>query len=246
MAGRLDVLVLCYHGVHPAPRHGEVTPAALREQLAFVERRGYRLTTFTEAVIGGGEGPLAAVTFDDGIASAIEYGAPVLDDIGAPGTMFLTLDTLGVSGRLAEHDAAELVSRGWEVGSHTISHPTLTKIDDSTLRDELVRSKAEIERLTGRSCDAVAYPKGRADERVVRAAAEAGYRAGAALEGATPLGFCVLAWPRIGVRGDDSLRVFRLKCSRTMRRARSGWARRPTAKLATAAGSARRRLRPSA
>lgn len=246
MAGRLDVLVLCYHGVHPAPRHGEVTPAALRAQLAFVERRGYRLTTFTHAVVGGGQGRVAAVTFDDGIASAIEHGAPVLDELEAPGTMFVTLDTLGVPGRLTEQDVAELVRRGWEVGSHTISHPTLTKIDDTTLRDELVRSKAEIERVTGRACTAVAYPKGRADERVVRAAADAGYSAGAALEGATPLGFCALAWPRIGVRGDDGLRVFRLKCSRTVRQARSGWARRPTARIATAAGSARRRLRPSA
>ena len=189
MAARLDVIVLCYHGVHPDPRHGEVTPDALRVQLAFVASHGYRLTTFTEAVLGTREGRVAAVTFDDGIASAIKHGEPVLEELGAPGTMFLTIDTLGVSGRLTEADAGALVDRGWEVGSHTVSHPTLTKIDDESLADELVRSKAEVERLAGAACTSVAYPKGRADERVVRAAAAAGYRAGAALEGATPLGF---------------------------------------------------------
>jgi peptidoglycan/xylan/chitin deacetylase (PgdA/CDA1 family) len=245
VTGRLDALVLCYHGVHPVPLHGEVTPDALREQLALVRRRGYRLTTFTDALLGGDEGRVAAVTFDDGVASAIEHGAPVLDELEAPGTMFLALDLLGVSGLLTRADAAELPARGWEVGSHTISHATLTKVDDAQLREELVRSKAEIEQLTGTTCTSVAYPRGVADARVAAAAESAGYRVGAALEGATPLGFSIYAWPRIGVRGDDSLRVFGLKCSRAVRRARSGWARRPAATLATAAGNARRRLSSS-
>ncbi len=246
MARWLDVLVLCYHGVHPAPRHGEVTPEALRDQLRLVAKRGYRFTTFTDAVTGDGGGRVAAVTFDDGIASAIEFGEPVLQEAGAPGTMFLTLETLGVGGRLTEADAPALVARGWEVGSHTMSHPTLTKVDDLALAAELSSSKEAIERLTGRPCLSIAYPKGRADARVVGAAMTAGYRAGAALEGGTDLGAVALAWPRVGVRGDDSLRVFGLKCSRTVRWARSGWVRRPVAAVATRAGSVRRRLRGSA
>jgi peptidoglycan/xylan/chitin deacetylase (PgdA/CDA1 family) len=242
VAGWLDVLVLCYHGVHPEARHGEVTPAALREQITFVKGRGYRPTTFTDAILGNRTERVAAVTFDDGIASAVEFGLPVLDELGAPGTMFLTLDTLGVSGRLDAADAGRLVAHGWEVGSHTTHHPTLTKVGDSELHEELVSSKREIERLTGVACTSIAYPKGYVDERVVAAAAAAGYVAGAALEGATGLEPTALAWPRVGVRGDDSPRVFRLKCSRAVRRVRSGWPRRPAAKVVTAAGKARRIL----
>ena len=238
---RRDVLVLCYHGIAPEARHGEVTPNALRAQLKLVARRGYRWTTFTDAVLGDGK-RVAAVTFDDGIASAIEHGLPVLDELGAPGTMFPRLDMLGVSGRLGEADAGRLVALGWEIGSHTVSHPVLTTVDDASLRDELVLSKAEIERLSGRTCTSVAYPTGRADERVVAAAAAAGYVAGAALEGAIDVRPSALAWPRVGVRGDDSLRVFGLKCSPSMRRVRSSWLRRPVGKLATTAGRARRRI----
>ena len=91
---RRDVLVLCYHGVAPEPLHGEVTPEALHAQLSFVAGRGYRWATFTDAVIGRGEA-VAAVTFDDGIASAVEHGRPS-SRAGAPGTMFLTVDMLGV------------------------------------------------------------------------------------------------------------------------------------------------------
>ncbi len=241
MAGR-DVLVFCYHGIAPESRHGEVAPAALRAQLQLVADRGYSWTTFTDAVLGDHDGRMAAVTFDDGIASAIEHGLPVLDELGAPGTMFLRLDLLGVSGRLGVADASRLVGLGWEIGSHTVNHPVLTKVDDASLRDELVLSKGELERLTGRTCTSVAYPTGRADARVVSAAAAAGYVAGAALEGATSVRPGPLAWPRVGVRGDDTLRVFGLKSSRSVRRMRSSWAHGPVGKLATAAGRARRRL----
>jgi peptidoglycan/xylan/chitin deacetylase (PgdA/CDA1 family) len=243
VAGWLDVLVLCYHGIHPDARHGEVTPIAFREQIGYVSGRGYRLTTFTDAVLRQDAERVAAVTFDDGILSAVEFGLPVLDELGAPATMFLTLDTLGVSGRLVPADAGRLAAHGWEVGSHTMHHSTLTKVGDAELLDELVTSRGEIEQLTGDPCTSVAYPKGRADERVVRAAEAAGYVAGAALEGATELGPNALAWPRVGVRGDDTPRVFRLKCSRTVRRARSGWPRRPAATMAREAGKLRRRLR---
>ena len=243
MAGWLDVLVLCYHGIHPEARHGEVTPDSFREQLALVAERGYRFTTFTDAVLQERPGRAAAVTFDDGVASAVEFGLPVLDELDAPGTMFLALDLLGIGGVLREADAGRLVAHGWEVGSHTVSHPVLTKVDDATLHEELVSSRRRIAELTGVPCAAVAYPKGYADSRVVAAAAAAGYVAGAALEGATDLGPIALAWPRVGVRGDDSLRVFGLKCSRAVRRARSSWARRPIAKLTTETGKARRRLR---
>jgi peptidoglycan/xylan/chitin deacetylase (PgdA/CDA1 family) len=239
---RRDLLVLCYHGVAPGSLHGEVTPEALRAQLNLVAQRGYRWATFTDAVHSDGD-RVAAVTFDDGIGSAVEHGLPVLDDFGAPGTMFLTVTMLGWGGRLDADSATRLAERGWEIGSHTMTHPVLTTVDDATLEEELVRSKEELERLTGRTCTAVAYPKGRADARVVRAAEDAGYVAGAALEGATAVGPDALAWPRVGVRGDDSLRVFALKTSRSVRWVRSGRMRGPMARLATQAGKARRKLR---
>jgi peptidoglycan/xylan/chitin deacetylase (PgdA/CDA1 family) len=237
---RRDVLVLCYHGVTPDSLHGEVTPDALRAQLSLVGERGYRWATFTDAVTGDEPGRVASVTFDDGIASAVEHGFPVLEEVGAPGTMFLTLTMLGWGGRLDAGAASQLTERGWEIGSHTMTHPVLTNVDDAVLHEELATSKRELERLTGAPCTAVSYPTGRCDARVVAAAGAAGYVAGAALEGATDIPPGPLAWPRVGIRGDDSLAVFRVKCSRTMRRVRSSRLRRPVAKAVSAAGRARR------
>jgi peptidoglycan/xylan/chitin deacetylase (PgdA/CDA1 family) len=237
---RRDVLVLCYHGVAPDPLHGEVTPEALRAHLSFVASRGYRWATFTEAVRCGEAEKVAAITFDDGIASAVEHGLPVLERLGTPGTMFLTVTMLGWGGRVDGPGAVRLAEGGWEIGSHTMTHPVLTNVDDATLHQELAESKGALDQLIGVACTAVAYPTGRADARVVAAAEAAGYVAGAALEGATSVPPSALAWPRVGVRGDDSIRVFRLKCSRAVRGARSSWLRGPVGKVASAAGRAAR------
>ena len=110
---RRDVLVLCYHGVAPDPLHGEVTPGALQAQLSFVAGRGYRWARFTDAVLGGEPEKVAAVTFDDGIASAVEHGLPVLEELGALGTMFLTVTMLGWGGRIDAAGAVRLAERGW-------------------------------------------------------------------------------------------------------------------------------------
>ena len=241
--GTRDVLVLCYHGIHPDAPDGEVTPAAFRAQLAYVASRGYRWATFSDAVLGVGAGRVAAVTFDDGLRSSIDYGLPALDELSAPATVFPRLDAFPWDGWLDADDLPRLVEHGWEVGSHTVTHPVLTRVDDTTLRRELVESRAEVERLTGRSCSAVAYPTGRVDARVATAARAAGYAAGAALEGVVEGPVGPLVWPRVGVRGDDSLRVFRVKCSRAVRRMRASPLRGPAARIASGAGRARRRLR---
>jgi peptidoglycan/xylan/chitin deacetylase (PgdA/CDA1 family) len=55
---------------------------------------------------------LPQITFDDGIASAVEHGLPILEDFGAPGTMFLTVEMLGWGGRVDAAGAARLAGRG--------------------------------------------------------------------------------------------------------------------------------------
>jgi peptidoglycan/xylan/chitin deacetylase (PgdA/CDA1 family) len=62
-----------------------------------------------------------------------------------------------------------------ELGSHSLSHPDLRKLDDAELSRQLEESKAAVEQITGRPCRTLAYPFGLYDERVVAAAGAAGY-----------------------------------------------------------------------
>ena len=74
----------------------------------------------------------------------------------------------------------EMAQSGMEFGSHTVTHPVLSKIvDPAHLRNELEASKAMIEQHTGRPVVALAYPVGGPDAisaSVLAATRQAGYR----------------------------------------------------------------------
>jgi len=83
-------------------------------------------------------------------------------------------------------EARTLSAKGFEIGSHTVTHPILTRLDVASLRCELRDSKAAIERELGKVCRCIAYPNGGAADvnpTVVRVAREAGYALGVTLSG---------------------------------------------------------------
>jgi peptidoglycan/xylan/chitin deacetylase (PgdA/CDA1 family) len=115
---------------------------------------------------------------------------------------------------MAWDDLGELADRGWEIGSHTCSHPRLTTCDDDSLAHELVSSRACCEEVLGLPC-----PYGDVDTRVVAAAAAAGYTSAAALP-QRPHEDLPLEWPRVGIYHKDTTARFALKISPAVRRLR--------------------------
>jgi peptidoglycan/xylan/chitin deacetylase (PgdA/CDA1 family) len=178
-----------------------------------------------------------AVTFDDGYRSVLEGALPVLQSLGVPATLFVPTAWVGVPGPmtwpgidrwvggpwdhelrpLAWEELRALADAGWEIGSHSRSHPRLTGLDDAQLTAELTESRSECERALGRPCTSIAYPYGDVDARVVAAAARAGYRAGAGLP-MRPHTPRPLDWPRLGVSREDSSARFRRQSSPIVRR----------------------------
>jgi peptidoglycan/xylan/chitin deacetylase (PgdA/CDA1 family) len=233
-----DLLVLCYHAISEHwPADFAVTPAALERQLQHVVDRGYRGVTFTAAVTSPDPGRVVAVTFDDAFRSVLELAVPILDRLGLPATMFAPTAYVGTEQPMAWpgidewldspyssellplswEELRELSDAGWEIGSHSHTHPRLTQLDDAELGRELRDSKQECERQLARPCTSIAYPFGDVEERVVSAAARNGYRVGAALEvrSVQPL-----AWPRLSVTREDSIARFRRQASPIVRRLR--------------------------
>jgi peptidoglycan/xylan/chitin deacetylase (PgdA/CDA1 family) len=221
-----DVLVLCYH--------------AVSERWTALVERGYRGATFSEAVTSPPAPRTVAVTFDDGYRSVLERAQPIMSRLGLVGTVFVVTGSVGSERPLswpgvdhwigteherelvplAREELGQLLEAGWEVGSHTRTHPHLTTLDDGELESELRGSREDCERLLGRPCDSLAYPYGDCDERVVVAAGRAGYRVAGALSSrlraARPL-----EWPRIGIYYGDDDRRFRAKASPAIRRLRA-------------------------
>ena len=89
-----------------------------------------------------------------------------------PATFFIETLT-----REARDQVKALHEMGFEIGSHTMTHPADIKLlNAEELRGELETSKRIIEDLTGEECVAFAFPRGRFNDDVVDAVRAAGYR----------------------------------------------------------------------
>jgi hypothetical protein len=78
----------------------------------------------------------------------------------------------------------EMAAAGVEFGSHTVTHPILSVLDDTLLDHEIRESKATIERELGRECRLFAYPNGASadfGEREKMALRASGYEAACSL-----------------------------------------------------------------
>jgi peptidoglycan/xylan/chitin deacetylase (PgdA/CDA1 family) len=256
LSGMSDSLVLCYHALsHTWEADLSTTPERFERQVELLLKHGYRGVGFTEAVCSPKENKVLAITFDDAYRSVVQIALPILEQLGVPATVFVPTDHIGTSGAMqwpgidrwlngpferelmpmSWAEIQSLAAAGWEIGSHTCSHPHLTQLDNAALEDELARSKAACEEHVSGACTSLAYPYGDVDARVVAATAKTGYATAAALPrrlGSRDL----LEWPRVGVyRIDGDLR-FRLKVSPALRRLRgsAAW---------EVVGSVHRRLR---
>jgi peptidoglycan/xylan/chitin deacetylase (PgdA/CDA1 family) len=226
---RADTLVLCYHAVGAGRSLLEISAELLDRQLRWLMAHGYTGATFSEALRRPGR--VLSVTFDDASATVRETGAPVLRRLGLAGTVFVPVDSVGAPGVLGWDELRALAEEGWEIGSHTIAHLRLPTVADAELDEQLRGSRAAIEEALGRPCRSLAYPHGEVDERVVRAAAAAGYEA-ACLVGDAGALRGALACPRVGLSSRDGWLGFRLKVSPAVRQARRSNLVRPLESLA--------------
>lgn len=76
---------------------------------------------------------------------------------------------------LTESQAVELNKSGVEIGSHSMTHPVLTKITGDKAREEIVISKAIIEKMIGSPVSCFSYPAGIYSAPIKNEVINAGY-----------------------------------------------------------------------
>jgi len=150
----------------------------------------------------------------------------LMQDRAMTGTLFAVADHIGGSNewdqakgmpRLELMDAAELNSlaaSGWEIGSHGCRHLELAKVSESQQRDEISRSKNQLESLLGITPEFYAYPYGSYTHPVKQILREAGYRGAVSMfsnaASVTADRYCMR---RVMPHQGDSAWRFRLKLS---------------------------------
>lgn len=137
-----------------------------------------------------------------GRGTAFWWDHPVIVQADAPATRTRRLLTLGGDHRLimAQEDAADTTDippthlpsdwhilrrdaqAGLDLGAHTLTHRTLTRLDDRDLRREIEESRDVIAEHTGVRPDSFSYPYGIWDPRVRDAVRRAGCSAAVTLD----------------------------------------------------------------
>jgi peptidoglycan/xylan/chitin deacetylase (PgdA/CDA1 family) len=185
-APREPVPILMYHVIGDTPADARlpalfVSPDDFAAQIEGLARAGYHGVTMQQvhnAWRSRGKLPRRPVvlSFDDGSEGQVHRALPLLRERGWPGVLNLTWRFLPDIGGTSA--VRELVRAGWEIDSHSLNHPDLTRLSARELRRELRESRRRIKRAFGaRAANFFAYPSGRYDGRVKRAVRAAGYLA---------------------------------------------------------------------
>jgi peptidoglycan/xylan/chitin deacetylase (PgdA/CDA1 family) len=188
--------VLCFHKLSSrfCLEGTWTTPARFAAMIDRLRERGWEFID-ESAYLSALDAPDRAharrvfLTFDDGYAHLADTAFPLLQARGVPLHVFLVTDYTGrdnawelslgrpVCRHLDEGAIREMAAAGVTFGSHTASHADLTRLAPRALRDDLLRSRAEVARLAGRPARTLSYPFGRYNDAVRAAAREAGFEA---------------------------------------------------------------------
>lgn len=174
------VPILVYHDLgNPPP--GQDYPGLyvsypdFQTEMAWLHQQGYQAVTLDEMMndfFHGATLPAKpiVITFDNGYIPQATVAPAILSLYGWPGVLNeITVDHLNNT-RLER-----LVKLGWEVDSHSLTHPDLTQIGPTALQQQVVDSRKFLQRVLHVSVNSFCYPSNRYDSAVVAAVKAAGY-----------------------------------------------------------------------
>lgn len=188
------VRILYYHSIGDAPIRSSVNPRAFADQLEYLVREDYTLLSLSQAMTCLASNTArgdrnVVVTLDDGFQDNYANALPVLTRLKIPATVFLTVGYIG-TGRLPTltrtdfmprpldwREVKEMQAQGIEFGSHTVTHPMLSRVPLDVARREIGESKRMLEDRLGTEVPFFCYPRGDVSEEVKRVVSDEGYRA---------------------------------------------------------------------
>ncbi len=185
------VPILCYHRFKQDCESSLCIPGEVFEkQLRYLKENGYRTISMQELIDflnyrHAIPKKSFLITIDDGYRSAYDIAYPLLLKYGFTATFFVYIDFVGVSKTAITWDQLRKIKeKGFEVGSHTISHCDLTKkrkgegekayID--RIQKEIQISRHIIDRELQQDTLAIAFPYGKYNYSIINMCDKAGYK----------------------------------------------------------------------
>jgi peptidoglycan/xylan/chitin deacetylase (PgdA/CDA1 family) len=119
-----------------------------------------------------------SITFDDGTRSQYTTAFPLMRDRNIVGTFYIPTGYFPADNPYNKITASELLqmqNAGNEIGSHSVSHPDFTKLNETQIRQEYAESKATLQSY-GLTVNNFAYPYGTGDLNYANGIASQYYR----------------------------------------------------------------------
>ena len=139
-----------------------VSPETFSRQMSVLNRLGYRGLSMNDLLPylqGEKQGKVFGITFDDGYENNLRCALPVLKKFGFTSTCYIVASLVGkenswdlVRGvpQVPLMNAKQLqdwVDAGQEVGSHTLTHPSLPDLDALAQAEEISASRIQLEQI---------------------------------------------------------------------------------------------------
>jgi peptidoglycan/xylan/chitin deacetylase (PgdA/CDA1 family) len=169
-------VVLYYHSVPASERR------LFAQQLNVVLRCARPIRTDEEIDPTSGR-DCVAITFDDGFENFLTQALPELQKRKIPATVFVIVDGMNrefgsdtyAEKLLSLEQVRSLPSGLVTIGSHTLTHPMLTQVEDGEARREIQGSRTKLEAMLDRGVRQFSFPFGGFNEKLVEVCREAGY-----------------------------------------------------------------------
>ena len=181
------------------------------------------ISSLADVLINGGLLPAlpVVISFDDGYVDQVRNAAPLLRQYCWPAQLNLVFEALYLGStppadRLTPQMVRSVLDDGWELASHSLTHPDLTRLQGRQLRRQLVVSRRRLRETFHVPVDFFCYPGGIYTKRVKTAVRAAGYLAatGTRYGAATPRD--VYSLPRIYCYKGETDRVFAARLKETL------------------------------
>lgn len=182
---KLLIPILVYHRISVAPADSSdmyklytIDPAWFDKHLAYLRDNGFTIIHFSDLTNYLEKGiPLPArpvmINFDDGYKDFYTNAFPLLKKYNATATVFMVSGSIGYGAYLNLDQLKELAAYGIEIGAHSITHPSLTKVKNAN--EEITKSKKVLEDKLGVVVTTFAYPNGSWNDEIVKMVKAAGF-----------------------------------------------------------------------
>ncbi|GAB6058946.1 polysaccharide deacetylase family protein [Desulfonatronum parangueonense] len=213
--------VLTYHQIRSCPwkariRGLYVSPRILDRQLTELKNAGFSFVDLPARFAPHNDQKKIVLTFDDGYGNVLENAVPILKRHQATAMLYVVAGMIGktnvwdtvhgevVGSLMSKEQIREWLDLGFQIGSHTMTHPHLSAIPQRQAMQEIDGSRKMLEDTFQVPVLSFCYPYGEYTPWIVEIVRQEGYQTAVTLD------------PGVNRSGQDPFQIKRFGVRRPM------------------------------